>query len=254
LIKEGDTVHLRSKKNSFFVKVERGKIFGTHKGNINLEELIGKEYGSIIKTHKGEEFLVLKPSLFEIIMFGIKRQTQIIYPKDSAYITLKLGLTDRMKVLESGVGSGALSIIMANAVKPNGKIYGFEKEKKYITRAYKNISLAGLEEYVEIKHQSLEEKLPENFFDAGFIDVREPWFYIENIKNSLKSGANLGFLVPTTNQISLLLDELKNHNFLQLEVIELLERHYKPVPDRLRPEDRMIAHTGYLIFAKKGVS
>lgn len=253
IVKEGDTVYLRSKKNKFFIKVEKDKIFSTHKGNIDLNQLIGKKYGEIIETHKGEQFLILKPSLFEIILYGIKRNTQIIYPKDSAFITLKLGITDGMKVLESGIGSAGLTIVMANAVKPNGKIYSFEKEEKYIQQAYKNLQLANLEKYVEIQHQSLEESLPENFFDAGFIDVREPWLYIKNIKNSLKNGANVGFLVPTTNQVSKVLESLQEENFLDIEVVELLERHYKPVPDRLRPEDRMVAHTGYLIFAKKGI-
>ncbi len=252
MIKEGNTVHLKGKKNSFFIKVEKDKIFSTHKGNIDLNQLIGKKFGDIIQTHTGEKFFVLKPTLFEIIMYGIKRQTQIIYPKDSAFITLKLGITDGMKVLESGVGSAALTIVMANAVKPTGKIYAFEREEKYIKQAYENLKLANLDKFVEIKHQSLEEKLPEDFFDTGFIDVREPWLYIENIKNSLKNGAAIGFLVPTTNQVSMTLTALKEHNFLDLEVVELLERHYKPVPDRLRPEDRMVAHTGYLIFAKKG--
>jgi tRNA (adenine57-N1/adenine58-N1)-methyltransferase len=141
---------------------------------------------------------------------------------------------------------------MANAIKPDGKIYAYEKEEKYIKTAYENIKLAGLEKYVEIKNKSLEEPIEENSFDAAFIDVREPWLYIKNVKEVLKRGAPIGFLVPTTNQVSLLLSKLKEENFIDIEVIELLERHYKPVPDRLRPEDRMVAHTGYLIFAKKG--
>ncbi len=253
MIKEGDTVQLKGKKSSFFVKIEKDKVFSTHKGNIDLNQLIGKEYGSIIKSHLGEEFIVLKPSLFDIIMYGIKRQTQIIYPKDSAFITLKLGITDGMKVLESGVGSAALTIVMANAVKPAGKIIAYEKEEKYIDQAYKNLKLANLEKYVEIKHHDLSSEILEKDFDAAFIDVREPWLYLDNIKKALKVGANIGFLVPTTNQIINLLTELHKHNFINIEVIELLERHYKPVPDRLRPTDRMVAHTGYLIFAKKGL-
>ncbi len=252
MIKEGDTVQLTDGKNSFFLKVKKGEIFGTHKGNIKHDEIITAGYGGEVKTHKGHPFIILRPTLHDIIMFGIKRKTQIIYPKDSSYITLKLGLTDGMKVLESGVGSGALTIVMANAVKPSGKIYSYEKEEKYIKNAYSNIKLAGLERYVEIKHHSLDQPLPENFFDAAFIDVREPWFYINNIKKSLKKGSPIGFLVPTTNQVSNTLQALKENNFINLEVVELLERHYKPVPDRLRPEDRMVAHTGYLIFGRNG--
>jgi len=252
MIKEGETVQLTDGKNSFFIKLKKGEVFGTHRGNINHDDIISAGYGTEIQTHRGHRFLILKPTLYDIIMYGIKRKTQIIYPKDSAYITLKLGLTDRMKVLESGVGSGGLTIVMANAVKPEGKIYCYEREEKYIKNAYDNIALAGLEKYVEIKHQSLEEPLPENFFDAGFIDVREPWLYIENIKKSLKKGAPIGFLLPTTNQVSNTLSSLKEQSFVNLEVVELLERHYKPVPDRLRPEDRMVAHTGYLIFGRNG--
>ncbi len=251
MIKEGDTVWLKDKKNSFFVVLKKGEIFGTHKGNIPHDEIIGKNYGDTVKTHKGHEYILLKPTLYDIIMYGIKRKTQIIYPKDSAYITLKLGVTDGMKVLESGIGSGGLTIVMANAVKPNGKIYCYEREEKYIKNALENIKLAGLERYVETFNQDLSQPLPENEFDAAFIDVREPWLYIENIKNSLKNGSPIGFLVPTTNQVSMLLEELEKHKFINLEVIEILLRHYKPVPDRLRPEDRMIAHTGYLIFGRK---
>jgi len=249
LIKEGNTVWLKDKKNSFFLTLRSGEVFGTHKGNIPHDEIIGKNYGDTVKTHRGNEFIILKPTLYDIIMYGIKRKTQIIYPKDSAYITLKLGITDGMTVLESGIGSGALTIVMANAVKPKGKIFCYEKEEKYIENALKNIELAGLREYVEAFHQDLSSPLPENMFDVAFIDVREPWLYMENIKNALKKGAPIGFLVPTTNQVSMVLDALNRYSFINQEVVEILLRHYKPVPDRLRPEDRMVAHTGYLIFA-----
>ncbi len=251
MIKEGDIVWLKDKKNSFFVRLKKGETFGTHRGNILHDEIIGKNFGDTVKTHKGHEYIVLKPTLYDIIMHGIKRKTQIIYPKDSSYITLKLGITDNMNVLESGIGSGALTIVMANAVKPNGLIHCYEKEEKYIKNALDNIKLAGLDKYVKVYHQDLSENLPENYFDAAFIDVREPWLYLENVKKALKSGSPVGFLVPTTNQVTLLLQSLEKFNFMDREVIEILLRHYKPVPDRFRPEDRMIAHTGYLIFARR---
>ena len=253
MIKEGSLVWLRDKKNSFFFVLKAGEVLGTHKGNIKHDEIIGKTFGETVKTHKGHEFLILKPTIYDVIMYGIKRKTQIIYPKDSAYITLKLGITDGMKVLESGIGSGALTIVMANAVKPSGKIFCFEKEEKYINNALKNVSLVGLDKYVKAFKHDLAEPLPEKDFDAAFIDVREPWLYMENIKKSLKETAPVGFLVPTTNQVSLVLEALKKHGFIEEEVLEILLRKYKPVPDRLRPEDRMVAHTGYLIFARKGI-
>ena len=252
MIKEGDTVHLKGKKDSFFVIVEKDKEFSTHKGTIKFNDIIGKNFGDTILTHKGEEFLILRPTLYELIMYGIKRYTQIIYPKDSAYITLKLGLTSGMKVLESGIGSGALTIVMANALNPDGKIYVYEKEEKFLKNALNNLKLAKLDHVVIPHLQDLSQPIQEKDFDAAFIDVKEPWLYIENVKSVLKKGAVIGFLVPTTNQVVEILKELKRLDFLDLEVEEILLRSYKPVPDRLRPDDRMVAHTGYLIFAKNG--
>lgn len=252
MIKEGDTVYLKGKKDSFFVVVKKDEEFSTHKGTIKFNDIIGKNYGDTVLTHKGEEFLLLKPTLYEIIMYGIKRHTQIIYPKDSAYITLKLGLTSGMKVLESGIGSGGLTIVMANALNPDGRIYAYEKEEKFLKNALKNLQLAKLDHIVVPHLQDLSQPIEEKDFDAAFIDVREPWLYIENVKKVLKKGAMIGFLVPTTNQIVEVLRELKKLDFVDIEVEEILQRQYKPVPDRLRPEDRMVAHTGYLIFAKNG--
>jgi tRNA (adenine57-N1/adenine58-N1)-methyltransferase len=252
MIKEGDTVHLRGRKSSFFIILEKGKELSTHLGSIKHDDIIGKNFGETVFTHKGEPFILIRPTLYELIMFGIKRYTQIIYPKDSAYITLKLGLTDGMKILESGIGSGALTIVMANAVKPNGKIFVYEKEEKFLKNALNNLKLAKLDYVVQPHLKDLSEEIEEKDFDAAFIDVREPWLYLENVENVLKPGSMIGFLVPTTNQVSEVLKELKRLDFIDLEVEEILLRQYKPVPDRLRPEDRMVAHTGYLIFARKG--
>ncbi len=251
MIKEGETVHLTDNKISFFIKVQKGEIFGTHKGTINHDEILKRDYGDYIETHKGHKFQILKPTLYDIIMYGIKRRTQIIYPKDSAYITLKLGLKSGMKILESGIGSAALTIVMANALYPDGIIYAYEKEEKHIETAKQNLELAGFSDLVKIFHNDLSE-IKENDFDAAFIDVREPWHYIPKIKEVLKKGAPIGFLVPTVNQIIKLLESLNENDFIQIETLEILLRKYKSVPDRLRPEDRMVAHTGYLIFAKNG--
>lgn len=251
-IKENETVHLKGKKASFFVKVKAGETFSTHLGNIDLNSLIGKDYGQIVSTHKGENFIVLKPTLYEIIMYGISRKTQIVYPKDSAYITLKLGLRNGMKVLESGIGSGAMSIVMANALYPDGRIYAYEKEETFLKNALKNIELAGFDSIV-VPHCMDLESVEERDFDAAFIDVREPWLYIEKIKNILKDGAMVGFLVPTTNQIIEILKELKSKDFVDIQVEEIMLRSYKPIAERLRPEDRTVAHTGYMIFARKGI-
>ncbi len=251
MIKEGETVHLTDNKNSFFLKLKKGEIFGTHRGNISHDQIMEKDYGDYIETHKGHKFQILRPTLYDIIMFGIKRKTQIIYPKDSAYITLKLGLRSGMKVLESGIGSAGLTIVMANALYPDGRIYAYEREESHIKVAKQNLEFAGFSEIVKIFHKDLSE-VEEKDFDAAFIDVREPVEHLPKLKQVLKKGAPIGFLLPTVNQVIQLLEGLEKNDFIKIETMEIMLRKYKSVPDRFRPVDRMVAHTGYLIFAKNG--
>jgi tRNA (adenine57-N1/adenine58-N1)-methyltransferase len=87
--------------------------------------------------------------------------------------------------------------------------------------------------------------------DALFLDVREPWLYLEQVCDALADGGFFGSLVPTTNQVSDLLAEMERHPFISTEVLEIMLRHYKPVPARLRPRDHMVGHTGFLVFARK---
>jgi len=250
ILLEGDTVYLKDKKNSFFIKLKKDKIFMTHKGIIPHNEIIGKKYGDIVFTHKGEAFKILKPTIYEIIMYGIKRETQIIYPKDAGYIILKLGLRKGMRVLEVGIGSGALTIVMANVLSPTGVIHAYEKEERFIKIAIENLKLAEVENIVKIHHKDIIQGIEEKDFDAGFIDLKEPWLYIETILKVLKKGVPIGFILPTVNQVIKIIQDLQRLKFFNIEVEEILNRPYKPVPERLRPVDKMSAHTGYLIFAR----
>ena len=109
----------------------------------------------------------------------------------------------------------------------------------------------GFDDRVTIKHRDIALGFDEEDVDSLFLDVREPWLYIKQAYNALKIGGMLGILVPTTNQIEETLKELNLFSFIDIEVSELLLRKYKPVPGRLRPQDRMGAHTAFMIFARK---
>jgi tRNA (adenine57-N1/adenine58-N1)-methyltransferase len=235
----------------YLVPISRKK-FSTKGGTIDLMSLVGSEFGRIIKTHLGEKLLILKPTLYDNIMLGVKRQTQIIYPKDSPYIALWLGLRNGYRVFECGSGSGAMTIVLANAVSPNGKVISYESDERFYKLARKNIEKNDLSNSVDFYLKDLSDGITHGPFDAGFIDIKEPWEHIEIIWEALNASAPIAFVLPTTNQISQLLQSLKDFNgFMDIQVCELLLRFYKTVPQRLRPKDRMVAHTAYMIFARK---
>ncbi|WP_456457167.1 tRNA (adenine-N1)-methyltransferase [Thermovibrio sp.] len=254
-VKPEDTVILldleKGKKYFLNLSLTKGE-FNTDKGKLNLESLYGTPYGSLVKTHKGGEYLVLPCTLYEFIMHKLNRLTQIVYPKDAAYILLKLDVKPGDLVVESGIGSGALTAVFAQAVGKEGKVISYEKREEFIKNALSNLRKFGLSERVEVKKRDIGEGFDEREeADALFLDVREPWLYLDKAYEALKTGRFLGILVPTANQVIETLKALKTMPFNDVEVCEILLRKYKTVPERFRPEDRMPAHTAYLIFARK---
>ncbi|MFN4196953.1 MAG: tRNA (adenine-N1)-methyltransferase [Caldimicrobium sp.] len=248
-LKENDYVLLYDGEKKYLLSIKEG-LFHTHKGVIDLSELIDKNYGDKVFSSTGVPFYILKPTLYDYIM-KLKRITQIIYPKDLGYIVLKLGVVEGKKYIECGSGSGALTCILAFLVGRDGKVFSYEKEERFLEVAKENIKRLGLESRVIFKLMEVKDAFDEKEVDGIFIDLRNPWEILGAAYNSLKGGHPLGILVPTTNQVSETLKGLKEFPFVDIEVVEILLRNYKINPDRLRPEDQIVGHTGYLIFAKK---
>jgi len=193
-----------------------------------------------------------EPTLEDIIMYGIRRETQIVYPKEAYHICFKLNLKNGSKMCEVGAGSGALTCMFSRMVGPEGRVVTYEKEERHYKNSRKNIERFAQWDNVVLHHGDILDS-DEKDFDAAFIDVREPWLIIEKVRGFMRGSAYLGIIVPTTNQIVETLHAL-NEGFGDIEVLELLLRRYKTIPERVRPEDRMVAHTGFLIFARKLIS
>jgi len=231
--------------------IEKNKFYTTKDGKISYKDLFKAKEGDILKTHLGKDYVVFSPSLMDFILYKLKRLTQIIYPKDSAYIALKLNIKKGDKVLEFGTGSGALTSILAWAVGDTGKVITFEKEEKFLENAKKNLEILSLDKQVEFHLGTILEYNEDEKFDAIFIDVKDPLPFIDKASKLLKEGKYIGFLCPTTNQVCQILKKLKELPFADFEVTEILLRKYRINPDRFRPEDLMIGHTAYLLFARK---
>jgi tRNA (adenine57-N1/adenine58-N1)-methyltransferase len=193
--------------------------------------------------------LLLRPSTDDLVR-DLKRTTQIVYPKDAGYIVMKMRIASGCRVVEAGTGSGGLGLVFAQAVSPTGRVYSYEVRHDVQALACKNLTQLGLAEFVEFKLRDIAEGFDERDVDALFLDLPRPWDYLAQAHRTLVGGGFFGAILPTTNQVSRLIGALEQADFGFIEVEELLLRPYKAVPARLRPMDRMVAHTGYLIFAR----
>lgn len=246
----GDLVQLVGLRHKNYIfNIVADKELHTHRGVVKHNDLINLPYGSRITSHNGSPFYLLKPSLVDILQ-ELKRITQILYPKDIGYLLLKMGVTEGQRIIEAGTGSGAMTIALANGVGSIGKIYSYDKNSDFQNLAKRNLSIVGFEKRVEFKLRDIAEGFDEQDVDAIFLDMVNPYDYISVVKKSLKPGGHFASLLPTTNQVNRLLHQLRLHNFGFLEVAEILLRFYKAEADRFRPTDRMVAHTGYLIFGR----
>ncbi|MDO9085870.1 MAG: tRNA (adenine-N1)-methyltransferase [Anaerolineaceae bacterium] len=246
----GDLIQLVGMRHkSYIFTLVEDKELHTHRGLLKHNDLVGLPFGSKVLSHNESPFFLLQPSLSDVLL-DLKRITQILYPKDIGYILLQLGVGEGQQIIEAGTGSGAMTIALAHAVGSKGKIFSYDQKKEFQNLAKKNLNLMGLEERVEFKLRDIIEGFDEKNVDALFLDVMNPYDYIPQVKNAIKPGGFFACLIPTTNQVSRLLHQLRLNQFAFLEVVEVLLRFYKPEPERLRPTDRMVAHTGYLVFGR----
>ncbi len=235
-------------KRSLRRLMEGQDIHGTD-GIIPAETLTTVPFGTEVKTLLGKPYRVLKPTLYDLVR-GVRRQTQIIYPKDIGYICMRLGVGNGTKVIEAGSGSGSLTIALSWFSGDKGHVYTYEAREEFYNLVKRNLEWAGVGHNVTQHHRNIEEGFDDHQADALFLDVRTPWEYLHHVTAAVKTGAALAFLVPTVDQVSQLLKGLEKGPFDEIEVEEVLVRGWKAVADRLRPNDRMIGHTGFLVFAR----
>lgn len=250
ITQEGDLVQLVSPTNKvYLVRLKAGDQLHTHRGVVNFDDLIQIPWGSQIFSHQGSPFYLLQPSLSDILR-ETKRNTQIIYPKDIGFILVTMGIGPGNLILEAGTGSGALTTALAWSVGPQGHVISYEMRPEMLNLARKNLERLGLLERVTLKLRDIVEGFDEEGVDALFLDLPDPYEYMPQVRRALKSGGSFGSILPTTNQVSRLLNAFHPNGFAFIDVCEIMLRYYKANADRLRPADRMVAHTGYLIFAR----
>ena len=249
--RDGDLAQLVGLRHKHFIlNLQAGAKFETHRGILQHDDLIGKPWGTQVFSHLGSPFYLLQPSLGDLLT-NLPRTTQIMYPKDIGFILVTMGVGPGQTVMEAGTGSGSMTTALAYAVGSEGRVFSYEIRPDMQNLAKKNLNRFGLASRVDFKLRDIGEGFDETDADSFFLDVPNPYDYIAQVRAALKPGGFLCCLIPTFNQVEKTLLALRQTNFAFLEVCEILLRYYKPEPTRLRPTDRMVAHTGFLLFGRK---
>jgi tRNA (adenine57-N1/adenine58-N1)-methyltransferase len=249
-IKEGDKILLFwDQRRQWLLDVEKDRQFHTHKGIVKLGDVVGKRYGDSVQSSLGLVFLIIRPTTYDLLGH-VARPTQIMYPKDIGLVLLKLGLCSGMIVIESGTGSGAMTLAMANAVKPDGHVYSYEIRSSFLESARRTLRRAGLDEYVTLEHRDAKEGFEQQEVDAALVDLGEPWAVIPHAWEALRGGAPIASFSPTMNQVERTVVSMRGR-FANIQSFECLLREIRAEEGKTRPATVMTGHTGYLTFANK---
>ena len=179
LAQEGDLVLLVSPdRKHYLIRLKPGDMWSSHKGNIHHDDIIGKPLGRTLYTHSGAGYLALEPSTHDLI-HEVPRASQIIYSKDAAQIALRLSLYPGRTIVEAGTGSAGLTLVLARAVMPTGRVYSYETRQDSFDMARENLDALGLLPYVTLYNEDIAGGFHEREVDAVFLDLREPHLFLD---------------------------------------------------------------------------
>ena len=250
----GDRIQLTDPKGKLYsFTVTPGKEWHTHKGWIDHDELIGLPEGSVVATTAGLKFTAFKPLLADYVL-TMPRGATIVYPKDAAMIVGLADIYPGARVLEAGVGSGALTISLLRAVGPTGKVNSIERRADFAENAHSNVSNYFGEKPTNwsLSVGDLQDQNYESEYDRVVLDMLAPWECVGLAARALRPGGVFLAYVATTTQLSVTAEALKDDGrFTEPESNETIVRGWHHEGLAVRPQQRMIGHTGFLIQSRR---
>ena len=222
----------------------KGRRFDTHLGSLELDS-------PGIRVLGPKRYLILEPEFVDFWDTKL-RGPQTMLLKDIGYILAATGVSSGWRVAELGCGSGSLTMHLANAVRPSGKVYAYDKESRWLEIARKNLERAGLASVVELKLRDVySEDIDERDLDLVVMDLPEPWRAIPRVAPRIKPGKFLVAFVIHMEKIARTYQALKTSGFEAIDIHELLDRRIVVGPNGTRPEISGVMHTGYIIVARR---
>lgn len=246
----GDLVLLVDhKQRRYVITLEDSGDFQTHAGSLPHRELIGRPEGVSVSTTGGQRFRVYRPTLSEFVI-GMPRGAQVIYPKDIGPILLMADIGPGMRVFESGVGSGALS---AAILRVGAEIVGYELRDDFAARAAKNVARFLGDDVLgryDVHLRNAYDGIDHTGFDRMVLDLPEPWNVVPHAPGALRPGGLLVSYSPSITQVVRVTRALEVAGFADVTTTEVLHRTWHIEGGSVRPDHRMVAHTGFLTQAR----
>jgi len=236
-----DSIMLLLGKKSYLIRPIK---FSCEFGFYDLTKLVGKKYGNRIKIGK-EKFTIVKPNIIDFLKKA-KRGPQIIMPKDAALILSVTGCSPGWKVVDAGTGSGFLSMFLANL---GCNVYSYERKKEFYTIARNNAKNFGFN--ITVKNADITKGIKEKDADLVTLDMQNPEKVIKHAFKALKAGGWLAVYSMHIEEVKNVFEELKKYDFVGIKILENIQREWQSLGKLTRPKNYMLAHTGFLTFARK---
>jgi tRNA (adenine57-N1/adenine58-N1)-methyltransferase len=237
-----------AKDRRYLITLVAGASFHTHAGILGHDQMIGIDEGSSVIGSTGRAFLVLRPTLSDVVL-KMPRGAQVIYPKDLGAILLAADIAPGQRVLEAGVGSGALSMTVLRA---GATVIGYELREDFAARARENVAaMLGDGAPYKVEIRDVTAGIDETGLDRILLDMPEPWKVVGHAAAALRPGGILLAYLPTINQTAQLRGALADSSFGLADTTEVLRRTWHVEPRSVRPDHRMVAHTGFITTARR---
>jgi tRNA (adenine57-N1/adenine58-N1)-methyltransferase catalytic subunit len=238
-----------SKRRRYLVTLEQGGEFHTHSGPVPHDNILGCEEGCTVRSTRGVRYTAVRPTLAEVVL-KMPRGAQVIYPKDLGPILVLADVFPGARIFESGLGSGALSMALLRA---GAVITGYELRPEFASRAQANVAAflgrSALERY-NVELRDAYEGIDASGLDRVVLDLPEPWRMVKPAESALRPGGILVSYLPTIGQVASLREALDRSGFGLAETVEVLQRSWHVDGQSVRPDHRMVAHTGFLTSAR----
>jgi tRNA (adenine57-N1/adenine58-N1)-methyltransferase len=254
LLEPGEEVFLHDRVGrTYRLRLQPGGTHSLHSGSFSHDDLIGRPDGTIVTTNRGGRLLAMRPTFAEQVTER-KRRAQPIYPKDLGAILMKADLFPGAKVVEAGTGTAALTLAAWRAVGPAGHVVSYEAREDFHEAALRIVqeTLGEVPANLELRLGDVYQGIEDREVDRVLLDLPEPWQAVPHAAAALVAGGIVFAHCPNVSQVQRFCDALRETGgFGLLETIELLERSWTVRARSLRPAHRMVAHTGFLTFARR---
>lgn len=259
LLKPDERIHLvDTKGRQYGLTLKAGEVFQHSGETISHDEVIGKPDGSLVRLSRGKKMMVLSPTLAEYTL-KMPRGAQVLYPKDLAMITMWADVYPGAKVFEAGVGSGALTLALLRAVGDRGQVVSYEIREDFSRIAMKNIEryLGACSQFQLLRrdvYEGIEYHVAGGypFYDRVVFDLPEPWRVVEHAVPILRLGGIYLSFVPTIPQVMQTVEALNRSGaFAFVQTFETLFRDWNIEGRSVRPDLRMVAHSGFITVARR---